>query len=54
MPYRLLWCDMLQKAALLQAPQSNAAFLKGDNKRGGDSGDDPWEAVPRSTGWLAG
>ena len=32
----------------------SAAFLKGDKKRGGDSGDDPWEDVPRAMGWLVG
>ncbi|HEY6407189.1 MAG TPA: helicase-related protein, partial [Ktedonobacteraceae bacterium] len=33
---------------------ASAAFLKGDKKRGGDSGDDPGEDVPRSMGWLSG
>ena len=31
-----------------------AAFLKGDKKRVGDSGDDPWAVDPRSTVWRAG
>ena len=32
----------------------SAAFLKDDKKRVDDSGGDPWEVDPRSTGWLAG
>jgi hypothetical protein len=39
-------------ARLWRRPLS-AAFLKGDKKRGGDSGDDPWKDVPTPKVWLA-
>ena len=40
--------------APLREPAPSAAFLKCDNKRGDDSGDDPWEGVPRPRASPAG
>src|SRR6266700_5522870 len=33
---------------------ASAPFVKYDNKRVGDTGDDPWADVPRPRGWPAG